>query len=228
MTNFKEKLFSLKDETYKEFHCKLMPTVDPFKVIGVRTPAIRALSKEFLKNNKEEVGSFMNELPHEYYEENNLHAVFIEAIKDFDECINELDRFLPFVDNWATCDMLRPKVLKKDKQRLLLKINEWLKSEHIYIVRFAIGMLMVHFLKEDFSLEYPETVSEIKSEEYYIKMMIAWYFATALSENYEAVLPFIKERKLDRWTHNKAIQKATESYQISNEKKSELKKLKIK
>lgn len=216
-------MFALKDESYKAFQCKLMPTVDTEKVIGIRMPDLRKLSKELWKDGR--AGEFMKNLPHEYYEENNLHASFIEKINDFDNCVEELESFLPFVDNWATCDMMNPKVLKKEPEKLLIKVKEWLKSEHTYTVRFGIGVLMRHFLDEGFKKEYPQMVAKIKSDEYYIKMMVAWYFATALSKQYDAILPFIKERCLDPWTHRKAVQKAVESYRITPEQKEQLRKL---
>lgn len=226
MTDIREKLLSLKDEEYKLFQCKLMPTVDPDRVIGVRSPEIRKLSKELWR--MENAKDFMHCLPHFYYDENNLHACFIEKIKDFDECISELDRFLPFVDNWATCDMMNPKVLKNNPQKLSKKAFEWMKSEHTYTVRYGIGVLMRHFLDDNFDLKYLQKVAEIRSDEYYINMMIAWYFATALAKQYEAVLPFLKLRKLDTWTHNKAVQKAIESYRITDEQKVYLRTLKVK
>lgn len=223
MSDIRDKLFALQDEEYKAFQCKLMPTVDPKKVIGVRTPQLRKLSKELCKEGRAE--EFMKALPHEYYDENNLHASFIEKITDFERCVEALDRFLPFVDNWATTDMMNPKVLKKEPEKLLLKAYEWLESKDTYTVRYGIGVLMRHFLDERFKREYPERIAKIRSDEYYIKMMVAWYFATALSKQYDAILPFIKERRLDSWTHRKAIQKAIESYRITPEQKEQLRKL---
>ncbi len=221
MTSIKEELFALKDEKYKAFQCKLMPTVSPEKVIGVRTPDLRELSKRLWNDGVAEV--FMKTLPHTYYEEDNLHATFIEKITDFDTCINELDRFLPFVDNWATCDMMNPKVLKTEPEKLLSKAYEWIESKDTYTVRYGIGVLLRYFLKEKFTVEFAERVAEIKSDEYYVKMMVAWYFAEALSKQYEAILPFIKEKRLDVWIHRKAIQKAIESRKITPEQKEELK-----
>lgn len=225
MTEITKRLFELKDEKYKAFQCKLMPTVDPNTVIGVRTPEIRKLSEKL--HGTEEAKAFLEILPHEYYDENNLHASLLEKIRDFDECIAALDRFLPFVDNWATCDMMNPKVLKKQPEKLPAKIEQWLSSEQTYSVRYGIGTLMKYYLDENFEVKYPERIAQIRSEEYYINMMIAWYFATALSKQYEAILPFIKDKKLDTWTHNKAIQKAIESGRITNEQKAYLKTLKI-
>ena len=172
-----DELFSLKDEGYKKFQCALMPTVNPEKVIGVRTPDLRKLSERLWKEGRAE--EFMKTLPHTYYEEDNLHAAFIEKITDFDRCIEELDRFLPFVDNWATCDMMNPKALKNDRERLLSKAYEWMEKEDTYTVRYGIGVLMRHFLGDNFSLEYAERVASVKSDEYYVRMMVAWYFAEA-------------------------------------------------
>ena len=220
------KLFELQDLNYRDFHAKLMPTVSKERVIGVRTPVLRKFAKEFGKTKEAE--EFLKQLPHEYYEEDNLHGFLIAGMKDFDRCIEELERFLPYVDNWATCDLLSPKIFKKHLQELLVKIRVWTVSEHTYMIRFGVGMLMSFYLDEAFELEYPEMVSGIRSDEYYVNMMIAWYFATALAKQYETVLPFIENRRLDKWTHNKAIQKAVESYRVTDEKKAYLKTLKIK
>ena len=217
-----DELFSLKDEGYKKFQCALMPTVNPEKVIGVRTPDLRKLSERLWKEGRAE--ELMKNLPHTYYEEDNLHAAFIEKITDFDRCIEELDRFLPFVDNWATCDMMNPKVLKNYRERLLSKAYEWMEKEDTYTVRYGIGVLMRHFLGDNFSLEYAERVASVKNDEYYVRMMVAWYFAEALSRQYDLILPFIKERRLSLWVHRKAIQKAVESRKISTSQKEELKK----
>ncbi len=222
----REKLFSMQDLKYKEFHSKLMPTVESDLVIGVRTPELRKFAKEFLKTDM--AGEFLQILPHKYYEENNLHAFMISSLKDFYETVEYLNVFLPFVDNWATCDMMRPVVFKKHRSELLAEIEKWLKSDEPYTIRFAIEMLMLHFLEEDFSVSYPQKVAEIRSDEYYVKMMVAWYFATALAYRYEETLPFIENKNLDPWTHNKAIQKSVESYRITKEQKEYLKTLKIK
>lgn len=222
----REKLFELQDLKYRDFHSKLMPTVSQECVIGVRTPALRKFAKEFGKT--EEAETFLKELPHRYYEENNLHGFLIAAMKDYDRCIAELDRFLPYVDNWATCDLVSPKIFKKHLPELLEKIKIWIVSDHTYVIRFGIGMLMSFYLDEAFDLQYPEMVVEVRSEEYYVNMMVAWYFATALAKQYEAALPFIENRRLDRWTHNKAIQKAVESCRITDEQKAYLRTLKIK
>lgn len=220
------RLFELQDLEYRDFHAKLMPTVDKEKVIGVRTPALRKFAKEFGKS--EEAGEFMKVLPHDYYEENNLHGFLIEGIKDYEQCICALDAFLPYVDNWATCDMMAPKVFKKHLPELEHKIDEWMASEHAYTVRYGIGMLMRFYLDEGFRVEYLAKAAAVESEEYYVKMMIAWYFATALAKQYEAALPFIEERRLEKWTHNRAIQKAVESNRITAEQKKYLRTWKIK
>lgn len=222
----REKLFSMQDLKYKEFHSKLMPTVDSDLVIGVRTPELRKFAKEFSKTEMSE--EFLQNLPHKYYEENNLHAFMISSMKDFDKTVEKLNDFLPYVDNWATCDMMRPVAFKKHRTELLEEIEKWLKSDMPYTVRFAIEMLMVHFLEEDFDASYPHKVADIRSDEYYVRMMVAWYFATALAFQYEKILPFIENKTLDPWTHNKAIQKAIESYRITNEQKDYLKTLKRK
>ncbi len=221
-----EELFAMQDLEYREFHSRLMPTVDKEKIIGVRIPQLRKFAGEFAK--RAEAAAFMEQLPHQYYEEDNLHGFLIEKIKDYDTCIEELDRFLPFVDNWATCDLMSPKVLKKYPEKLIWKVREWIRSEETYVVRFAIGCLMRYYLEEQFSTEYADMVAEVESEEYYIRMMQAWYFATALAKQYDAVLPYIEEQRLEPWTHNKAIQKARESYRITQEQKSYLLGLKVK
>ena len=219
-------LFALKDEKYREFHKKLIPTVDENTVIGIRTPALRKYAKEVSGTPGAEV--FMQILPHEYYEENNLHGMLIETMKDYDECIAYLDEFLPYVDNWATCDLISPKVFKKHKDELLVKIKEWMASDRVYTIRFGMEMLMTHFLDEDFKPEYLGMAANVHSEEYYVNMMIAWFFATALAKQYEASLPYIENRRMERWTHNKTIQKAIESYRITDEQKQYLRSLKIK
>ena len=221
----REELFRLQDSKYREFQIKLIPTVTPDSVIGVRTPALRKYAKELAK--REEIGEFLSNLPHRYFDENQLHAFIISQLKDFGRCMECVRALLPYVDNWATCDQMSPKVFGKSKGDLLLQIREWIASGDTYTVRFGIGMLMQHFLDEDFDPEYPELVAQIRSEEYYVNMMKAWYFATALAKQYEAVLPFIEGRRLDDWTHRKAIQKSVESYRITQEQKQYLKSLKL-
>lgn len=222
----RERLFALQDLDYRNFHAKLVPNLDKEKIIGVRTPALRKFAKEFAKDAR--AAEFINTLPHKYYEENNLHAFIIEQIKDFGECAAAVSRFLPFVDNWATCDGLSPKVFLKHKAELLPKIEEWMAAKDVYVVRFGIGMLMTHFLDGDFKPEYLEKVAAVKSDEYYINMMSAWYFATALAKQYAATLPLFENKCLDPWVQNKAIQKAAESYRVTAEHKQYLKTLKIK
>ncbi len=221
-----KELLSKQDIKYRDFQAKLIPSRTSEDMIGVRTPELRKYAKELLK--REDIGEFLSILPHVYFDENQLHAFIISGIKDYDKCMEEVDKFLPFVDNWATCDQMSPKVFKKHHPELLKNIKKWIKSKETYTVRFAIGMLMEHFLDEDFDIKYSEMVAKIRSDEYYINMMIAWYFATALAKQYDAVLPFIEEKRLDKWTHNKAIQKAVESYRITPEQKEYLKSLKIK
>ena len=221
-----KELFELQDIKYKEFHQKLMPTVNPDKVIGIRTPVLRKFAKEFSKRGEAE--SFIKNLPHKYYEEDNLHAFLLEEIKDYEELIKELNNFLPFVDNWATCDMMRPKILKNHKKELIKDIDRWLNSKDAYAIRFAVNCLMTYYLDEDFKSEYLEKVAKIESDEYYINMVRAWYFATALAKQYDATIKILEDNVLDKWTHNKTIQKAVESYRITNEQKAVLKKLKIK
>ncbi len=284
----KSRLFELQDLKFREFHCKLIPNVDPETVIGVRTPALRSLAKEMAK--REDVDEFLSVLPHRYYDENQLHTFILSGIKDFGKAMDYVNRFLPFVNNWATCDQLSPKIFGKtreNKKRLLQQIKIWLtgkvsldalknesanpcrsepfplshnepipscrsesfspshceplspchceRSEaiqnsekiHVYAIRFGIEMLMTFFLDEDFKPEYLKIVSKIRSKEYYINMMIAWYFATALAKQYDSTLPFIQKQTLDNWTHNKTIQKAIESYRITDEQKAYLRTLKV-
>ena len=220
------RLFELQDLAYRDFHSRLMPTVPKEKIIGVRVPELRKFAKEFGKTT--DAKEFLKILPHKYYEEDNLHAFLTEQIKDFDECISALDKFLLYVDNWATCDMMSPKVFKNNTEKLLPKIEEWLISDYVYQVRFAIGMLMKFYLDENFDERYLHLVASVKSDEYYINMMIAWYFATVLAKQWEKTVPFIKDKVLDKWTHNKAIQKSVESYRITDEQKEYLKLLKFK
>ena len=226
LDEIRDELFKMQDIEYRDFNSKLIPTVKKEDMIGVRTPELRKYAKKLLK--EEGVEDFLHSLPHKYFDENQLHAFIISEIKDFKLCIDELINFLPYLDNWATCDQLSPKIFKKYRNDLLPHIYEWLKSDKTYTVRFGIGMLMEHFLDEDFKSEYPEMVAAVRSEEYYINMMTAWYFATALAKQYENILPFIEGNKLDTWTHNKTIQKAIESNRINAEQKNYLKGLKIK
>lgn len=221
----RNKLFELQDIEYRDFQSKLIPSIEKETVIGVRTPVLRYLAK--VLKSADDIEVILQDLPHKYFEENQLHAFIISLEKDFDTCIEQLEKFLPYIDNWATCDQLSPKVFKKHKKELLAHIDIWTSSNETYTVRFGIGMLMEHYLDEDFEITYPELVASIKSEEYYVNMMIAWYFATALAKQYESVLPFIEERRLEKWTHNKAIQKAIESRRITDKQKIYLRQLKI-
>lgn len=222
--NFMEKIRKLlmeyQDVKYKEFQSKLMPGVSPEKVIGVRTPILRKMAKEL---EKREAELFLSELPHQYFEENQLHGFILSEMKSFEECVEKLEIFLPYVDNWATCDQTSPKVFKKHKEALLPYIQKWLESKHTYTVRFGIGMLMQHFLDEDFKPEYLQMVTAIRSEEYYINMEIAWYMATALAKQWDAAIPYIENQVMEPWTHNKTISKAVESYRITDDQKAYLK-----
>lgn len=222
----RKELFAMQDEKYRDFQAKLIPTAQPDTVIGVRTPQLRKYVGQLLK--REDISAFLDDLPHMYFDENQLHAFIVSGIKDYESCISEVIRFLPYVDNWATCDQMSPKIFKKHRKELLENIELWLGSKDTYTVRFGIGMLMEHFLDEDYDTKYPEMVASVRSEEYYINMMIAWYFATALAKQYETVLPFIENRRLSSWTHNKAIQKSVESYRITPEQKEYLRGLKVK
>lgn len=224
--DIKKELYSLQDVDYRDFQSGLIPNVEKNYFIGVRTPKLRKLAKVMAK--REDIDEFLLELPHSTFDENQLHAFIISEIKDYDKCICEIEQFLPYVDNWATCDQMSPKIFKKNRDLLLSRIKVWIKSDKMYTVRFAIGMLMSHFLDEDFDESYLLMVAEVRSEEYYINMMIAWYFATALAKQYETALPYIKEKRLDPWTHNKAIQKSVESRRITDERKEYLKGLKVK
>ena len=219
-------LFDNKDTGYRDFYAGLCPSLDKEKIIGVRTPILRKYAKQLFK--RPDVEFFLYDLPHMYYEENNLHAFIIELYCDFEVCISAIDLFLPFVDNWATCDGLRPKCFSKNKDKLISKALEWVNDDRVYVKRFGIGVLMNHYLDESFDAELLNLVASIKSDEYYINMMRAWYFATALSKQYEAVLPLLVDNKLDVWTHNKTIQKAVESYRIQKEQKDFLKLLRKK
>ena len=219
------KLYDLQDLKYRDMQIKIIPTVEPESVIGVRTPELKSIAKDILKDGNYK--GFLEELPHRYFEENQLQAFIISGIKDLNECMEDLETFLPYVDNWATCDQMSPKIFKKHKDVLFTHIIEWIDSEKTYTVRFGVGMLMEHFLDDDFNPLYPEMVAKLRSEEYYVNMMIAWYFATALAKQYESILPFIEEKRLDDWTHNKAIQKSLESRRITEEQKLYLKSLKV-
>lgn len=222
----RNKLVQLQDATYRDFHKKLIPNVNQDLILGVRVPLLRKLAKEF--ETHADVGIFLGALPHTYYEENNLHAFLIENISSYNKCIAELKRFLPYVDNWATCDSMRPKCFGKNRNKLLHEIKCWLASDHEYTIRFGIEMLMVWYLDDDFDAQHLEMVATISSDAYYVRMMQAWYFATALVKQYDAAIGYIIGSKLPLWVHNKTIQKALESDRISKEQKNRLRILKRK
>lgn len=222
--DIEKSLFALKDEKYAEFQAKLTPTVDKNLFIGVRVPDTRKLAKEIYKSGY--YSGFLHELPHKFYDENMLHGLIVSEIKEYDECIAAVDRFLPYVDNWAVCDIMSPKCFKKNKDKLMDKIIEWSGSDKVYTARFGIEMLMTHFLDEDFKLEYLEIPANVQLEDYYAKMMVAWFFATALAKQWDAAIPYLKENRLEAWTHNRTIQKARESYRITDEQKAYLKTIK--
>lgn len=220
----RKELLSMQDVKYRDFQSKLIPNVDKDYFIGIKTPELRKYAKELLK--RDDVAEFFDDLPHKYFDENQVHAFAVSGMKDFDACMVEVEKFLPYVNNWATCDQFSPKVFKKHRKELLDYIKVWIKSKETYTVRFAIGMLMEHYLNEDFKEVYPKMVSKVKSDEYYVNMMIAWYFATALAKQYDAVIGYFEEGKLDKWVNNKSIQKACESYRVSDEHKAYLRTLK--
>lgn len=223
--DIQQELFRLRDQDYRAFQSKLIPTVPPERMIGVRTPALRAYAKALGK--RPEAEAFLNALPHAYFDEDQLHAFLLSQMKDFDRCLAAVDRVLPFVDNWATSDQLSPGCFKKHRQALLPSIRRWIDSGDTYPVRFGVGMLMQHFLDEDFDPEYLRLAADIRSDEYYVNMMRAWFFATALAKQYAAAAPYLEDRILDPWTHNKTIRKAVESYRITAAQKEYLKSLKV-
>lgn len=219
-------LLSNQDTAYRDFQGKLMPSIEEDTMIGVRTPVLRKLAKGYIKRT--DIQDYLKDLPHKYFEENQIHAFIISEIKDFDKCIEELEKFLPYIDNWATCDQMSPKCFKNNHDKLVRYLYSWIKSSATYTVRFATVSLMGHFLDEDFDPKYLELVSKVNSNEYYINMAKAWYFATALAKQYEDAVPYIENNVLDTWTHNKTIQKAIESFRVSEEHKEYLRTLKIK
>lgn len=223
--DFEARLLSMADEPYAVFMRKLIPTLDPERVIGVRTGALRALAKEAARLPERD--AFMASLPHRWFEEQQLHALFLNALPEYEAALGGTEEFLPFVDNWATCDILTPKVFRKNRGLLLTPIRKWLHAGHPYTIRFGLKMLMEHYLDEDFDPAYPAMAAALRSDEYYVNMMIAWYFATALAKQYEAVLPFIEGRALAPWTHNKTIQKAAESFRVPPEHKAALRQLRV-
>lgn len=221
-------LFAMQDCGYRDFSSSLITTVDENAFIGVRTPALRSYAKNLYKNDPMMADVFISELPHKYFEENQLHAFIIEQIKDYNKCIMRLEAFLPYVDNWSTCDSMNPKILKTNLVALLEKAKVWISSSHEYTCRYGIGVLMRYFLDERFDPEYPKLISGIHRDEYYVKMMVAWYFATALAKQYDSVIFYVENNVLDKWTHNKAIQKAIESYRVSDINKEYLRTLRRK
>ena len=218
-------LFRMQDKSYARMQAKIIPTVPADRIIGVRTPALRTMAESLSK--EADINEFLSSVPHPYFDEDQLHAFVISLEKDFDKCLAQVEAFLPFIDNWATCDQLSPKAFKREPERLLPSIQDWIRSDKTYTIRFAIGMLMQHFLDDRFDIKYADMVAQVRSEEYYVNMMIAWYFATALAKQYEKVLPYLEEKRLSDWVHNKAIQKSVESYRISDDQKVYLKTLKI-
>lgn len=220
-----DQLFALQDIAFGDFQAKLMPTVERSNIIGVRTPALRKLAQQISKTDA--AREFISQLPHRYFEENNLHAFIVARTTDFDEALRQTELFLPYIDNWATCDQFTPAVFKKHPDELLIAVRRWIASPHTYTVRFAIKMLMTFYLDNHFCDEYPRMVAVVKSDEYYVKMMISWYFATALAKQYDAVIGYLTDHRLDSWCHNKAIQKAIESYRITDEQKAFLRTLKV-
>ena len=223
MNELQTTLFGLQDLKYRDFHSRLMPGIDKDTIIGIRTPVLRKFAKEFAGTTEAE--TFLQELPHQYYEENNLHMMLLAGIKEYEKCVCEVERFLPYINNWATCDCPAPKCFAKHKEELLPKIRTWMVSDHTYTIRYGIEMLMNLYLEEDFKPEYPKLAAAVQSEEYYVNMMIAWYFATALAKQWDAVIPYLEQRKLSPWVHRKTIQKAVESYRITDEQKIYLKSL---
>lgn len=226
MTPLQERLFAMQDKQYAAFQAKLTPGVPVKSFIGIRVPVLRKFAKVFTKEKGCE--EFLRQLPHEYYDENMLHGLLVSEVKDYEECIRLTDHFLPFVDNWAVCDIMSPKVFAKHKEELLAKVKTWSKSSHVFTCRFGIEILMSHYLDKDFKYDYLEIPASVRSEAYYVKMMVAWFFATALAKQWDATLPYIEQKRLARWTHNKTIQKAIESYRITPEQKEYLRTLKIK
>lgn len=221
MEEIQKHLFELQDMAYRDFHSRLMPDIDKETVIGIRVPVLRKYAKSIAGTELAE--KFIKELPHRYYEENNLHMMLITRIKDYEKCLSEIERFLPYIDNWATCDFPAPKCFENHKEDLLPVIKRWIASSETYTIRYGIGMLMRLYLDEDFDPEYVRIVAEVKSDEYYVNMMIAWYMATALAKQWDAVIPYIEEHHMPDWVHRKTIQKAVESYRITDEQKKYLK-----
>lgn len=222
--NIRDELFKLQDVSYGDFQAKLTPGIPRELFIGVRVPNVRKLAKMIVKDY--DTTEFLSELPHKYYDEDMLHGLIVSEIKDYDTCVKAVDEFLPYVNNWAVCDIMSPKIFKKNKDVLLDKIREWVSSEKTYTCRFGIEILMSHYLDDDFRPEYLDIPGSVHSDEYYVKMMVAWFFATALAKKWDETIKYIEEYKLDIWVHNKTIQKACESNRISSEQKDYLRTLK--
>ena len=223
MTELQKSLFELQDLKYRDFHAKLLPGVEKEKIIGIRTPILRKFAKKFAKT--QEAQEFLQKLPHQYYEENNLHMMLVTQIRDYERCLEEVKRFVPYIDNWATCDLPLPKCFEIHKDELIVDVKSWIGSKETYTIRYGIGVLLRLYLDEDFKDEYPKLVAGVASDEYYVNMMIAWYFATALAKQWDAVIGYLEERKLPEWVHRKTIQKAIESYRITKEQKEYLRSL---
>ena len=223
MTSLQKQLFSMQDLAYRDFHSNLMPGIDKNTIIGIRTPQLRKFAKQLAQT--EEAERFLRQLPHQYYEENNLHMMLVAQIKDYERCLAEVERFLPYIDNWATCDLPVPKCFEKHKKELITVIRKWISSEKTYVIRYGIGLLLRLYLDADFDPAYLELVTAVRSEEYYVNMMIAWYMATALAKQWEETIPYLEERRLPEWVHRKTIQKAVESYRITKEQKEYLRSL---
>lgn len=220
-----DKLFKNQDNVYRLFQAKLMPTIDINSIIGVRVPIVRDIAKEYINDKESKV--FMNDLPHKYFDENMLHGLLISEIKDYDECIKEVNKFLPYIDNWAVCDTMSPKIFKKNQDKLINEIIKWSKKKDTYTIRFGIEMLMTHYLDDNYKKEYLEIPFKVKSDEYYVQMMIAWFYATALAKRWDDTIKYVESKQLDKWVHNKIIQKSIESYRITEEQKEYLKTLKM-
>ena len=222
-TELQQQLFALQDLKYRDFHSTLMPGIEKETIIGIRTPILRKFAMEFRKT--EESWQFLKELPHQYYEENNLHMMLISAEEEYEICLEQVKAFLTYIDNWATCDLPLPKCYAKHKKDLISEVKQWMASGKTYTIRYGIGVLMRLYLDEDFRPEYLEWVTAVKSEEYYVNMMIAWYLATALAKQWDATIPYLEEKRLSEWVHKKTIQKAIESYRITPEQKVYLRSL---
>lgn len=222
----RQTLLGYADENFAAFSQKLIPTLKREYFIGIRTPQLKAIAKEYAK--RDNIDEFLNDLPHKYHEENNLHAFILSGIKNVDEAVDKIEKFLPYINNWSTCDQLRVKCFSKRGEELRGVFYRWVESDKVYTIRFGVGMLMSCCLGDKFVNKDVEKLLQITEDEYYVKMMIAWYLATALAKNYDEVLPYIQEKSFSPWIHNKAIQKSLESFRITDEQKIYLKSLKIK